>query len=210
MSLLDKFQQAWQSQRCASPPAMNPDVLLKGVRRERQVTFWADIFVISVLAGIGASMSKFAFRDLHQNWPWMIYVASDVWVIGFILFNRWRRRRHAARYDGPLLAHVEWSIQEIEHRMWQDRYSLWWYILPLALGCMVPPIFFFWLEHGKRPLAASLTPLLVAESVFVAVFTFVHLVMRYGRRISNEKRRQELHGLRTLRDNLLNTEEPPV
>jgi len=206
MSLLDKFQQAWQSQRCAAPPT-NADDLLKGVRRERQVAFWADAFVISVLVGVGASMSRFTFRDLHRNWPWMIYVASDVWVIGFILFNRWRRRRHAARYDEPLLAHVEWSIQDIEHRMWQDRCSLWWYILPLALGCMVPPIFFFWMEHGKRPLAASLTPLLVVEGVFVAVFTFVHLVMRYGQRKANGKRRLELDALQTLRESLSNTEE---
>jgi CDP-diglyceride synthetase len=206
MSLLDKLQQAWQSQRCAAPP-MNPDALLKGVRLERQVAFWADIFIIAVLAGVGASMSRFASGNIGKNWPWLIYVASDVWVIGFILFNRWRRRRHAAHYDQPLLAHVEWSIQDIEHRMWQDRYSLWWYILPLALGCMIPPIFFFGMEYGKRPLSSSLSPLLVAEGVFLAVFTVVHLVMRYGQRVSNEKRRRELDALRALRESLLNTEK---
>ena len=113
MSILDKFQQAWQSQRCATP-ALNPDDLLKVVRLVRQMSFWADIFIIAVLAGVGASMSRFALRDIRQHWPWLIYVASDAWVIGFILFNRWRRQRHAAHYDQPLLAHVEWSIQEIE------------------------------------------------------------------------------------------------
>jgi hypothetical protein len=210
MSLLDQLQQAWQSQRCAPPPATNADALITGVRLERQVNFWAEMFIIAVLAGIGAWMSRFAFRNIHLNWPWLIYVASDVWVIGFILLNLWRRRRHAARFDEPLLAHVSWSIQDIEHRMWQDRHTLWWYILPIALGCMIPPIFFFAMEQGKRPLSASLTPLLTIEGIFVAVFTVVHLVMRYGQRIANAKRRQELLALRALRESLSDTEEPQI
>ena len=128
-------------------------------------------------------------------------------MVGYILFNRWRRRRHAAHYDEPLLAHVEWSIKDIEHQMWLDRYSLWWYILPIALGCMIPPVLFFAMDYSKRPLLDSLMPLLGTEVVFVATFTFVYLVMKFGVRIADEKRRQELQALRALRESLLNTEE---
>jgi hypothetical protein len=128
-------------------------------------------------------------------------------VAGYILFDRWLRGRDAAHYDESVLAHVEWSIKDIEHRMWMDRYSPRWYILPIALGCMIPPVLLFAMEYSKRPLLASLIPLLLTEGVFAATFIFAYLVMKYGVRIANEKRRQELQALRALRESLLNTEE---
>jgi hypothetical protein len=206
MSVLDHLQQAWQSQRCATP-AMNPDSLLSGIRLERRVHFWSDMFVISVLLAVGAWMLRFAVRDIHKGWPWLIYVASDAWVIGFILFNRWRRRRDAAHYDDSVLAHVEWSIKEIEHRMRLDRYSLWWYVLPIALGCMIPPVLFFAIDFSKDHEWGRIFVLLRALSFFAAVFIFVHMAMKCGVRLGLEGRRRELQALRALRESLLNAEE---
>jgi hypothetical protein len=206
MNFLDQLQQAWQSQRCTTP-AMNPDQLLKGVRWERRVLFWTDLFMILIFLCVGAWMSWSAFRDIHKGWPWLISVASDIWVVGFILFNRWRRRRLAAHYDESVLAHVEWSIKDIEHRLRQDRNSLWWYVLPIALGCMIPPVFFFAMERAKRPLSDSLVPCLVIEGVFAAVFCFAYWIMEYGKRTGLEVRRRELEALRALRETLLDTEE---
>ena len=206
MSFLDKLQQAWQSQRCATP-AMNPDQLLKGVRLERRVNFWSDMFVIFVLLCVGAWMLRSAFRDIQQDWPWLIYVGSDAWVVGYILFNRWRRRRDATHYDETMLAHVERSIKEIEHRMWLDRYSLWWYVVPIALGCMLPPILLFALHYRKDHEWGRIFLLLFTLGVFAAVFIIVHLAMKYGVRIGLEGRRRELQALRALRESLLNTEE---
>ena len=45
-NLLDRLQQAWQSQ-CSKPIDVNPDQLLKVARLERLVYFGADVFVIS-------------------------------------------------------------------------------------------------------------------------------------------------------------------
>jgi hypothetical protein len=207
MNFLDKLQQAWQSQ-CSKPIDVKPDQLLNAARVERRVQCWVDITVISVFLCFGVFMLWSAFRDIQNDWPWLISAASVAWVVGYILFNRWRRRLDAAHYDEPLLPHVEWSIKDIEHQMWLDRHSLWWYILPIALGCMIPPVLFFAMEYSKRPLLDSLIPMVVTEGVFAATFIFVYLVMKFGVRIANEKRRQELQALRALRENLLNTEEP--
>jgi hypothetical protein len=209
MSCLDRLQQAWQSQPDGTL-GINPDQLLKVVRLERRTIFWCDVFVILTFLCVMVFMLWSAFRDIQKDWPWLISAASDAWVVGYILFNRWRRQRDAARYDEPLLAHVEWAIKDIEHRMWLDRDSLWWYVLPIAAGCMIPPVLFFAMEYSKRPLLDSLIPLLLILGVFAAVFTFVHLVMKYGRRMGLETRRQELLALRALRESLLNTEEPRV
>jgi len=206
MTFLDKLQQAWQSQRCATP-TMHPDQLLKGVRLERRAHFWSDTFVISVFLGVGAWMLWSAFRDIRQNWPWLISVASDAWVVGYILFNRWRRRRDAAHYDQTMLAHVEQSIKDIEHRMWLDRYALWWYVLPIALGCMLPPVLFFAMHYSRDHEWDSVVLLFFTLGVFAAIFIFVHLVMKYGVRAGLEGRCRELQALRALRESLLSTEE---
>ena len=194
MNFLDKLQQAWQSQ-CSKPIDVKPDQLLNVARLERRVQLWVDISVISVFLCVGVFMLWSAFRDIQNDWPWLISAASVAWVVGYILFNRWRRRRDAAHYDEPLLPHVEWSIKDIEHQMWLDRHSLWWYILPIALGCMIPPVLFFAMEYSKRPLFDSLIPMVVTEGAFAATFIFVYLVMKFGVRIANEKRRQELQAL---------------
>jgi len=132
---------------------------------------------------------------------------SDIWVVGYILFNRLRRRYEATHFDETMLAHVERSIKEIEHRMRQDRYSFWWYLLPIALGCMIPPIFFFAMQYGQRPLSDSLTSWLMTEGFFAGIFIFVYLVMEFGRRIGLKRQLQELEALRALRDTLLNAED---
>ena len=104
MNLLDRLQQAWQSQ-CSKPIDVNPDQLLKTARYERLVQFCVDIGVILVFLCVGVLMLGAAFRDIQKDWPWLISSASVAWVVGYILFNRWRRRRDAAHYDEPLLAH---------------------------------------------------------------------------------------------------------
>ncbi len=205
-NFLDKLQQAWQSQ-CSKPIDVKPDQLLKVARFERLVQFCVDIAMILFFFCVGMYFLDFALRDIQRNWPFLISSASVAWVVGYILFNRWRRRGDAAHYDEPLLAHVEWSIKDIEHQMWLDRYSPWWYILPIALGCMIPPIFFFAMDDSKRPLFDRLMPWLGAEGVFAATFIFVYLLMKSGVRIANEKHRQELQELRALRESLLNTDE---
>jgi hypothetical protein len=205
-NFLDKLQQAWQSQ-CSKPLDVNPDQLLNTVRLERRVNFWTDIGIVLFFLCCGAGMLGWAFRDIQKGWPWLIYTASLAWVVGYVLFDRWRRRRDAAHYDEPLLAHVEWAIKEVEHQKWLSGNTLWWYILPIALGCMIPPVLFFAMDYGKRPLLDSLIPLLFTEVVFAATFIFVYLVMNYGRRIGLEKCRQELQALRALRETLLNTDE---
>src|SRR5258706_558263 len=124
MSCPDRLQQAWQSQP-AGTLGINPDPLLKMARLERRGMFWCDLAVILVFLCVLVVMLRAAFRDIQKDWPWLISAMSDVWVAGYILFNRWRRRRDAAHYDEPLLAQVEWSIKDIEHRMRLERNQLW-------------------------------------------------------------------------------------
>ncbi len=206
MKTFDRLQQAWQSQR-SKPLDVNPDQLLNVVRLERRTNFWTDMSISTIALGAGFYTLWSAFSDIKQDWPWLIYVACVAWVAGYILFDRWRRRGDAAHYDEPLLAHVEGAIKVLEHQKWLSGKTLWWYLLPIALGCMSPPVLLFARDYSKRTLLDSLLPLLSTEVVFASIFIFCYLVMKYQRRIGLEKRRLELQALRALRETLLNTDE---
>jgi hypothetical protein len=208
-NILDKLQQAWQSQ-CAKPIDVKPDQLLKVARQERLVQYCVDVGMILFFSFLAIEMSGWAFRDIEKDWPWLFSAAGVAWVAGYVLFHRWRRRHDAAPYDEPLLAHVERSIKDIEHQMWLDRYTVWWYILPIILGAMIPPVLFFAMDLDQRPLSDGLLPLLHHEGVFAATGIFVYLVMKFSVRAANEKHRQQLQALRALRECLLNAEEPHV
>src|SRR5688572_22423955 len=113
-----KLQQAWQSQ-CNRRFDVSPDQLLKLARLERRYYFWYDAAMILFFLGMTAYFARPAYRDIHHNWPWLITTASVAWVAGYILFNR-MRRRYAPHFDESVLAHVERSITDIEHRIRLD------------------------------------------------------------------------------------------
>lgn len=203
----EKLQQAWQSQSCRTI-GTSPDQLLKGARNERRLYFWIDMLIVVVFLGIGAwVLSVTAFQDIQRGWPWLIYGTGLGWVVGYILYNRWRRRRNASHFDDTMLAHVERSIHDIEHQIRLDRTSQWWYTLPIALGCMIPPLILFAMNYGQQPLADSLIPLLLTEGGNVVTFTFVYVVMKYLGRKGLKWQQQELQALQSLRESLLHTDE---
>jgi hypothetical protein len=208
LNKLAKLQQAWQAQ-CNRTPDVNPDQLLNSTRLQRKAYFWSDMFVIAVFVWCGGGMLIFSLRDFQDDWPWLVYTACCAWVVGYILFNRWRRRRFVAHYEDSVLAHVEWSINDIEHRMRVDRYTLWWYILPIALGCMIPPAISFVVEFRRKP-ELDMTSLifnLFFEVFFIAAFYIIHWTMKRARRIGMDGQLKQLDALRAFRDNLLKEEE---
>ena len=206
MSCLDRLQQAWQSQPDGTL-GINPDQLLKVVRLERRTAFWCDIFVVSVFLWVLVVMLRAAFRDIQVGWPWLFSALSEVWVAAYILYNRWGRRRDAAHCDETLLAHIDGSIKDIEHQIRLERNQLWWYVLPIAVVCMLPPILFFAMDYSKKRELDLRYQLLFGLGCFAATFIVVYLVMKYAGRIGLETRRRELRALRALRETLLNSEE---
>jgi hypothetical protein len=201
MNVLVKFQQAWQCQQKKNY-VVNPDELLKTARLERRAIFLCELFVIAVLSFVGISMLG-SIHDIRKDWPWLIYTGCMAWVVGFMLFNQWRTRRRAVPLDAPMLAHVEASIKELEHRIWQDRCTFWWYTMPIALGCIVPPTIFFFIEFSRQPRISELFSWMGTVAFFMVIFAFVHVIISKGHRKTENTRRRELEALRSLRETLL-------
>jgi len=216
MNVFEEWQQAWQSQ-CHQPLDFSPDQVLKSARLGRQIYLKTNVVVILVFLMCGTGMLLWSMRDVRKQWPWLIYSALLALVIGFILFNQLRRRLRAPHYDKPLLAHVEWAIKDLEYRMWQDRYTFWWYTLPCALACIIPATISTALGLYWRPdwnslgsvvlaLLSWLFALGVALGIFVPFFVFIHRAIVRGLHKGSEARDRELAALRSLRETLLSTE----
>ena len=82
----------------------------------------------------------------------------------------------------------------------QASHSFGWYVLPVALGCMIPPTLSFAMKYSRHPEWKTVIASLAALVGFAAVFTFVHLTMKYGQRVAHKQRRKELEALCVLRN----------
>ena len=209
----EKLRQVWQAQPGGSQIRIDADVLIREVRRNQQSfrasIFWRDFREIFVALLIAVGNSLFiVFRGIAANWPWLLLGVGALWVAGYLALDRWRQRRDAGHYDGALVWHIEQSLKDVEHQIWLLRNIFWWYLLPLALGGLIPMTYVFAIGlrrelHG--PSVWSFLGLFAATAgTFIAIFYGVYLLNRHAVRRVLEPRRQELLAMR---ESLLHTEE---
>jgi hypothetical protein len=201
---LDDLQRTWQSQS-GSRISVEPQLLLQVLRRNQRnfklMIFWRDfreVFVAAVMA------VYFAWIGLSRDgWPWVLLGGTCLWVGGFFLVDRFRRRGLAAQFGDSLLGCVEASLADVEHQIWLLKNVFWWYILPPSLGMAIALI------HGA--LKADDVPWWLAWALFLligllcaAVMVGVYWINQVAVRNELEPRRQELLAVR---ENLLSNAE---
>jgi hypothetical protein len=205
----ERLRQAWQSQPGGSQIHIDADVLIRDVRRNQQsfrtTILWRDFreilaaFCVMLVVSLDVML-----KGIQKNWPWLLLVIGAAWVVGYLLFDRWRQRRNAPRYEGALSSHVEQSLKDVEHQIWLLRNVFWWYLLPLALGGLIPNLYFLARDLGTRELQAILVPFVRNTGIFLAVLYGAYLLNQYAVRTGLEPRRRELLAIR---ESLLSTEE---
>ena len=207
----EKLQQAWQSQPGGSQIHIDADVLIREVRRNQHsfkaTIFWRDLREISAAVVVLVVVSlDVVFRGVRQNWPWLLMCVGAAFVAGYILFDRRRQRRNAPHYEGALMSHIEQSLRDVEHQIWLLKNVFWWYLLPLALGALIPNFYFFATSLATRGLHAILGPFIRNNVILFAIFYGAYLLNQFAVRRGLEPRRQELLATRR---SLLNAEEQP-
>jgi hypothetical protein len=189
--LLDELQQTWQSQQRVRL-AIDPNVLLAELRRNQRsfktTIFWRDfrevaaalvVVVVFTIGGLG-----------ERGWPWLVIAASGVFVGGFILVDRFRRRGRSAAFGDSLVGCVEASLADVEHQIWLLRNIFWWYLLPPSIGLVISFVY-----DAMRIEEARWLPwieLFIRAGVCALVFAGVYWLNQYAVRKSLEPRRQEL------------------
>ena len=206
---LEKLREAWRSQPGGGQIRIDADVLVREVRRNQQsfraTIFWRDVREVLAAVVVMAWVSlDVAFRGIGRNWPWLGLVAGAAFVAGYLLVDRWRRRREAPRVEGDLLSHIERSIKDVEHQIWLLRNVFWWYLLPLIVGTLVPNVYFLVADLATRKLRTFLGPFILSTCVFAAVCYAAYFLNRHAVRRGLEPRRRELLAMR---ESLLKAEE---
>jgi drug/metabolite transporter (DMT)-like permease len=200
--MLDDLQKTWQSQPEARV-RVAPEVLLAELRRNQRnfklTIFWRDFREVLAAA---AMTVFFAYQGFDKGWAWFLLAGACLWVGGFILVDRYRRRGRAARFGDSLLGCVGASLEDLEHQIWLLRNVLWWYILPLAAGMAITLV-----AMGVQPDDMPWLRWMVMTGVgaFCAlVCAGVYWLNQWAVRSHLEPRRQELLAVR---ESLLKSEE---
>jgi hypothetical protein len=194
--LLDDLQKTWQSQQEAQF-RVDSTLLLQEMRhnqRSFKVTiFWRDFREVFVAA---AMTVFFALQGLNgRGWPWVFLGGTCLFVGGYILVDRFRRRGRAARFGDSLLGCVEASLEDVEHQIWLLKNVFWWYLLPLAIGIMVVLVFMSVDVEGLSNWVRW-TGLATSTAFCALVFAGVYWINQVAVRAHLEPRRQELLAVR--------------
>jgi hypothetical protein len=192
----DDLQRTWQSQGEARL-RVKPELLLAEVRRNQRTfkatIFWRDfreVFVAIVMAIF------FAFQGFNGNgWAWVFLGGTCLFVGGYILVDRFRRRGWTARFGDSLLGCVEASLEDVEHQIWLLRNVFWWYLLPLAVGMGVVLVSMA-IDTEDLPGWIRWTGFAVFTVFCALVFAGVYWVNQVAVRKELEPRRHELLAVR--------------
>jgi hypothetical protein len=201
---LDDLQNTWQSQREARL-RVEPELLLQELRRNQRnfkaVIFWRDFREVFVAAVMTVFFAWIGLRG--DGWPWVFLGGTCLWVGGYFLVDRFRRRGRAAQYGDSLLGCVEASLADVEHQIWLLKNVFWWYLLPLAIG-MVVVLVSMTITIQDMP-AAMRWAIFLPMGLFCAlVFAGVYWINQVAVRKELEPRRQELLAVR---ENLIKGDE---
>jgi hypothetical protein len=196
----DEFQEAWQSQPTGPQIHVDADLLLREVRHNlrkfRATIFWRDFReILAAVFVMGVSVFV-AFQKIEEAWPWLLMGVGALWVAGYILVDRWRQRRHAAKCDDSLLSFVEESLRDVEHQIQLLKSVFWWYLLPLFLGGLVPYAYTVAIMPSDSPTWLRLLLLLGGLAIFGLVFWGVYRLNQLAVRVQLVPRRDELLAMR--------------
>jgi hypothetical protein len=208
----EEMKQVWQSQE-VSRRSIPMDVVLSQVRRNQQsfnTIIWLrdvrEIGVAIVLIPIWIVMGI----KMALPWTWYLAIPGILFVAGFMIVDRRRRKPTVSPADESLIATTERSLAEVDHQIWLLRNVLWWYILPLSAPSLPFFIHVGWIVvsasmKSGSPFWFSVLGAVIAMVpivlIFVAIEVFVYSLNHRAVRNELEPRRRELEELlASLRD----------
>ncbi len=173
MSSIDKLKEAWQSQSCGSLE-LDLGRMLSEIEFQRKKSLYSDLFVIFTLTCAALFFAVIATQDILVAWPWYIATVSVLFVV--VIMSRRLLATQASRgRDASLVQHLDEAVAEAHAEIRRQLGVFWWYILPLALACMVPTF----LMYITDPLRGGLMVLIGFELFFATTFLFVYLMIRF-------------------------------
>lgn len=135
----DELQKTWQSQQAGPKLAIDPDLLLKEIKRNKK-HFETGIFIGDVV-GVGFTVllvAFFLFFGIKWNlWPLWLLALLCLWVDVFMVADRMVQKRRQPCLSDSLFNCVKSSLAQINHQVWLYRNVLWRSLLPIGAGLII-------------------------------------------------------------------------
>ncbi len=196
----DELQKTWQKNTGSSRLTIDPDLLLREVKRNKKhfesTIFWRDFREV----GVGFVLAVFfLYQGVKLN-LWSLYIPALVCIfVGiFMVVDRAIQKGKLPKPNDPLVGCIKISLAQVKHQIWLLKNILWWYLLPFAIG-----IALFWGHIGWQA-RDSRVGLIFIGGCFVGliiIYTGIYYLNQYAVRKGLMPRKQELEALLRNLDN---------
>ena len=168
----DELQQKWQSQDHGTLINFDAGLLLNEVR-DKQRALQAAVFRRDcVEIGVGLLLASFlGYRAIFRSeWEWAAGVLGCLFVVTFMIVDRWIQRQRRPACDSSLNSFIGHSLAQVNHQIWLLRNIFWWYLAPLGIGLLA----FFASVSWKHPDFG------LNQKIVLAVASLVCLLVSWG------------------------------
>lgn len=202
----EDLQKAWKAQPVGARVTLDPQVLLKEVRRKQgkftRTIFWRDVREVGVAAVLTWTFMKSGVQE--HDWTLCLLAYACLGVGLFMVVDRVVQHGRRPVNNDTLRSCVESSLRQVTHQIWLLKNVFWWYVLPLLLGEIIFAVRLAWKlppdGHGSMPVALFM---LVFRGlmlgflllVFGGVAWFVTWLNQFAVRKSLNPRREQLENL---------------
>ena len=135
----DELQKNWRSQQADPKLAIDPNLFLKEIKRNKEcfesAIFWRDVREVGVAAML---VIFFLYSGIkHSLWPLSLLALLCLWVGVFMVADRIVQKRRQPCLSDSLFNCIKSSLAQINHQVWLLRNVLWWYLLPIGAGLII-------------------------------------------------------------------------
>lgn len=135
----DELQNNWRSKQPDPKLTIDPDLLLREIKRNKEsfesAIFWRDFGEVGIGILLFAAFLYYGTRD--KLWPMCLVALACLWIAGFMVVDRKVQKIKQPCLSDTLLNCVESSLNQIIHQIWLLKNVLWWYLAPLGIGILI-------------------------------------------------------------------------
>lgn len=187
----EEMKRLWQNQPLPEPAA-DVAALVKAARRKhrkfQRTILWRDFREVVVALVLIPIFLPSALKA-HAPWTSFLIVLALLFVSGFLVIDRLRRRGMKASPGATMVDALAQALRDVEHQIWLLRNVLWWYIGPLAGALIIHDAYRLLSEHS------SLSRFLVSLGFNVLIGCWVWNLNQRAVKRDLEPRRDDLQKL---------------
>jgi hypothetical protein len=143
----EELKKEWQEQAAACRITIDSTHLLNEVRRNQRhfesALLWRDVrevgvslLTVSGMIYVGIYMDRKLAPIGGFPWTWNLCAAAMLWLAGFLVVERVRRRRRQPKPADTLRESIENGLFQVEREIWLARNVFWW-TLPVPAACLM-------------------------------------------------------------------------